>query len=87
MLEDIKKMQGINNTDFDVIIKNYIDSAKLDLEMVGIDKSKIVESDKLIYSAIISYVKSFIDIDNSELFASAYALQKDTLRHITYYTK
>lgn len=87
MLEDIKKMQGINNTDFDVIIKNYIDSAKLDLEMVGIDKSKIVESDKLIYSAIISYVKSFIDIDNSELFSSAYALQKDTLRHITYYLK
>ena len=86
MLEDIKKMQGINNTDFDDIIQNYIESAKLDLKMCGIVESKInVNSDKLIYSAIVSYVKSFIDVDNSELFANAYALQKDALRHIGEY--
>ena len=86
MLDDIKKMQGINNNEFDNIIQNYIGSAKKDLEMIGIDKSKIVENDKLIYSAIISYVKSNIDVDNSELFANAYSLQKDALRHMDYYT-
>lgn len=85
MLEDIKKMQGINHNDFDDIIQKYIDSAKMDLQMCGIEKSKISISDNLIYSAIVSYVKSFIDIDNSELFANSYALQKDALRHIGEY--
>lgn len=85
MLEDIKKMQGINHNDFDDIIQKYINSAKMDLQMCGIEKSKISISDNLIYSAIVSYVKSFIDIDNSELFANSYALQKDALRHISEY--
>ena len=85
MLNDIKKMLGINNSDFDSMIKNYIESARLDLEMIGIDKSKINQEDELIYSAIVSYVKSFIDVDNSELYANAYNLQKDTLRHIEEY--
>ena len=87
MLEDIKKMLGINNNEFDSIIKNYIESAKKDLEMVGIDKSKFMINDKLINSAIFSYVKSFLDVDNSELYSNAYMLQKDTLRHLSEYTK
>ena len=81
MLEDIKKMLGINNTDFDMIIKSYISSAKEDLVMTGIAESKVIEQNPLIYSAIVSYVKSFIDIDNAELYQNAYALQKDALRH------
>ncbi len=81
MLEDIKKTLGINNDDFNVIIKNYIKSAFKDLEMAGIAKSKIKEYDPLIYSATISYVKSLIDIDNAELYKNAYELQKDSLRH------
>lgn len=85
MLNDIKKMLGINNNDFDSIINNYIESAKLDLEMIGIDKSKIMEEDELIYSSIVNYVKSCIDVDNSELYINAYNLQKDTLRHIEEY--
>ena len=85
MLDDIKKMQGINNNEFDTIIQNYIEAAKQDLEMSGIVKSKIFLTDKLIYSAIVSYVKSFLDVSNSELFSNSYALQKDALRHIGYY--
>lgn len=85
MLEQIKKIMGINNNEFDTIIENYIGSAKLDLEMVGIEKSKIIESDELIYSAIVSYVMSFIDVDNSELYFNAYVLQKDALRHYKEY--
>ena len=87
MLEDIKKMQGINTDEFDSIIQNYISAAKLDLEVCGIDKSKIQTQDKLIYSAIVSYVKSFLDVDNSELFSNAYLMQKDSLRHNKEYMK
>lgn len=85
MLTDIKKIAGICNDEFDTLIQNYIASAKLDLEMVGIDKSNINEKDKLIYSAIINYVMSFIDIDNSELYFNSYVLQKDALRHYKEY--
>lgn len=87
MLTDIKKINGINNDDFDTIIESYIASAKLDLEMVGIDKSNIKEDDKLIYSAIVSYVQSFIDVERHDLHLNAYALQKDALRHYPKYQK
>ena len=85
MLDDIKKVAGINHSEFDFIIQKYIETAKLDLEMVGIAKSNITESDKLIYSAIMSYVMSFLDVDNSELYCNSYALQKDALRHYPKY--
>lgn len=85
MLEDIKKIQGINNNEFDTIIQNYIDSAKLDLKAIGIAKSKIDEEDKLITTAIITYVLSFLDVNNSEMYSSSYALQKDVLRRLTEY--
>lgn len=79
---DIKRMQGINNEDFDGIINNFINSAKQDLAMVGIAKFKIDEEDPLIYSAIISYVLSHIDTSNSELYSNSYLMQKDALRHM-----
>lgn len=85
MLEKIKKIQGINNEDFDTIIDGYISSCKLDLKAIGIAKDKINSSDSLIETAILTYVLSFLDIANSEMYASSYALQKDVLRHVTEY--
>ena len=85
MLEDIKKALGLNNTDLDSIINNYIEASKLDLEAAGILKEKIVDTDKLIYSAIFCFVQSKFDIDNSEMFLNSYNLQKDCLRHNTKY--
>lgn len=82
ILENIKKMMGINNSDFDDIINSYIESAVLDLESVGIAVSKY---DALIQTAIITYVKSHLDIDDAELFANSYFLQKDALKHTTEY--
>ena len=35
MLEDIKKALGLNNSEFDSIINNYIDASKSDLEAAG----------------------------------------------------
>lgn len=85
MLADIKKICGINNDEFDNIIQISIDSSKADLIACGINTNKVVESDPLIYSAIVSYVKSFIDVENSELYLNSYALQKDALRHYSDY--
>ena len=36
MLEDIKKIQGINHNDFDDMINIWINAAKLDLKSIGI---------------------------------------------------
>lgn len=85
MLADIKKMEGINNTEFDTVINMYINSAKKDLALTGIAESLILETDALIYSAIVSYVRSFINVKDSELYANTYSMQKDHLRHFNSY--
>lgn len=81
MLEDIKKIQGINHNDFDNIIETHIESCKSDLKNVGIAASKISETDPLIYSMIVTYVLSFLDVNNSEMYSNSYLMQKDALRH------
>lgn len=86
MLNDIKLILGITSNAFDTILTNYIAAAKQDLEMVGIASSKIVESDPLIYSAIVSYVLAMMDTyEYRELSANAYHLQKEQLRRYTEY--
>lgn len=88
MLNDIKKTLGINNTQFDGILNNLIEGAKRDLIEAGIVQSKVVETDALIYSAIMSFVLAMYDTyEYRELSAHAYALQKDQLRHYQSYTK
>lgn len=85
MLEEIKKIQGITNDDFDRIIKSYIDSCKADLKAIGIAQGKVNEEDDLIHTAIITYTLSFLDVNNSEMYSNSYALQKDVLRHLGEY--
>lgn len=85
MLEKIKKIQGISHNEFDDMITTWIESAKLDLISIGIVNTLVNNPDSLVETAIITYVLSFIDVVNSELYANSYALQKDTLRHITSY--
>lgn len=85
MLEEIKKIQGINHNDFDSMINTWIESAKLDLKSIGIVDTKVNTPDSLVQTAIITYVLSFLDITNAELYAQSYALQKDVLRHYTEY--
>ena len=71
MLNDIKKIMGFNNTEFDSIIGMYIKSGKQDLIEMGIASYRVNESDPLIYSAIVSYVLSLLDVPNAELYANA----------------
>lgn len=87
MIDDIKKELGINHTQFDTQLAMFISAAKNDLKMAGINESLIIETDPLIYSAIMSFVLSMQDTyEYRELSANCYAIQKDQLRHYTYYT-
>ena len=85
MLDEIKKIQGINHDEFDSTIKIWIESAQLDLKSIGIVDTLIYKPNSLIKTAIITYVLSFIDVPNAELYANSYALQKDVLRHTSEY--
>lgn len=85
MLQEIKKIQGINHNEFDSMITTWIESAKLDLKSIGIVDTQVNNPDSLVQTAIITYVLSFLDITNAELYAQSYALQKDVLRHYTEY--
>lgn len=85
MLEKIKKIQGINHNDFDSTINLWIQSAGVDLKRIGIVDTLVDNPDTLVQTAIITYVLSFLDVTNSELYASSYALQKDVLRHTKEY--
>lgn len=85
MLEEIKKIQGINHNEFDSVINTWIESAKFDLKGIGIVNTLVDNPNSLIKTAIITYVLSFLDVTNSELYAKSYQLQKDVLRHTTEY--
>ncbi len=87
MLDEIKKIQGINHTEFDTMINTWIESAKLDLKSIGIVSTLVDVPDSLVQTAIITYVLSFIDVPNSEMYARSYSLQKDVLRHLQEYTR
>lgn len=85
MLEEIKKIQGINHNEFDSTINMWLESAKLDLKSIGIVDALIDNPNSLIKTAIITYVLSFADVSNADLYANSYALQKDVLRHTSEY--
>lgn len=85
MLDKIKKIQGINHTEFDTTIEMWIQAAKLDLKSIGIVDTLVDSNDSLIETAIITYVLSFLDVVNAELYSNSYSLQKDVLRHTKEY--
>lgn len=85
MLEEIKKIQGINHTDFDDMINLWLEAGRLDLKGIGIVDTLVNNPDCLIKTAIITYVLSHLDVVNAELYTNSYALQKDVLRHTNEY--
>ena len=85
MLDNIKKIQGINHNEFDNMINTWINAAKLDLKSIGIVSTLVDNPDNLVETAIITYVLMFLDVDNSEMYAKSYSMQKDVLRHLTEY--
>ena len=85
LLAKLKKIQGISHDEFDSTIQMWIDAAKLDLKSVGIVDTLVNNPDELISAAIISYVLSFLDVSNSEMYGNSYMYQKDALRHTKEY--
>lgn len=85
MLDEIKKIQGINHNEFDTMINTWINSAKIDLKSIGIVSTLVDNPDNLVETAIMTYVLSFLDVDNAEMYSNSYSLQKDVLRHLTEY--
>ena len=86
MLDEIKKIQGINHTDFDTTITMWINAGKQELINIGINQTLVnADTDNLIKSTVICFVLSQLDVVNSEMYANSYALMKDTLRHIGAY--
>lgn len=85
MLQEIKKIQGINHNEFDKMIETWINSAEIDLKSIGIVNTLVDNPDSLIQTAIITYVLSFLDVPNADMYAKSYSMQKDVLRHLTEY--
>jgi len=78
LLIDIKVILRVSNSAYDNEITDLIASAKKDLELTGIDSSKIVETDELIKRAIALYCKAHFGYDNAdhERLIKAYDLLK-----------
>lgn len=87
MLEEVKKIQGINHNDFDTMINTWIEAAELDLKSIGIVDTKVSNPDSLVKTAIITYTLSFLDQPNADLYTNSYNIQKDVLRHTSEYMK
>jgi len=86
MLDEIKKIQGINHNDFDTTITMWINAGKQELINIGINQTLVnSDSDNLIKTTVICFVLSQLDVVNSEMYSNSYALLKDTLRHIGAY--
>lgn len=87
MLDEIKKIQGINHTEFDTTINMWISAGKQELINIGIKQSLLGETitDTLIKTTIIEFVLSKLDVVNAELYTNSYSLLKDTLRHVSSY--
>ena len=77
MLNDLKMILGINNTDFDNYIEELILSAIEDLSSVGI---AYTTDSSLIKVAIQTYVKAQFDEHNRAELQNSYDIQKDNLR-------
>jgi uncharacterized phage protein (predicted DNA packaging) len=81
MLESVKRALRVTISDFDEEIQDLIDAAKRDLEIAGVAKDKIVDTDKLIKRAIITYCKANFGYDNpeAERFQQSYDMLKQHL--------
>lgn len=87
LLDDIKLFMGINNNGFDEIINNFIDSAKSDMQSQGIPTDLIVESDRLVYSALFSYVMGELDEEHADMYKNSYRIKLDQIRKNTSYVE
>jgi len=66
LLDDVKISLRISNTAYDTEVTDLINAAKADLELSGIDATKIIDTDTLIRRAINTYVKANFGWNNPD---------------------
>lgn len=66
VLDSVKMSLRISNIAYDTEVQDLIDAAKMDMELVGIVTTSIVETDILIKRAIITYAKANFGLNNPD---------------------
>lgn len=66
LLDDVKKALRISNAEYNTEVQDLIDAAKLDLEITGLYKPLILDSDALIKRAITLYCKAHFGYNNPD---------------------
>ena len=66
LLDDVKKALRISNAEYNTEVQDLIDAAKLDLEITGIYKPLIIDTDALIKRAITLYCKAHFGYNNPD---------------------
>ena len=90
MLNDVKSALRVDGDDLDTEIQDLIDAAKADLQLSGVHKDKIVDTDPLIKRAIIVYCKAnfgYEDPKLTERFQQSYISLKHHLTLSAEYTE
>jgi uncharacterized phage protein (predicted DNA packaging) len=90
MLEDVKSALRVDGDDLDTEIQDLIDAAKADLQLSGVHKDKVVDTDPLIKRAIIVYCKAnfgYEDPKLTERFQQSYISLKHHLTLSAEYTE
>lgn len=86
-IDEVKKAIRISHTKLDAEVQATIDEAKAEMKRVGIEPTKILETDALISAAIKAYCKySYAsDMKMREGFFESWEYQIDCLRKSTDY--
>lgn len=90
MLNDVKSALRVDGDDLDTEIQDLIDAAKADLQLSGVHKDKIVDTDPLIKRAVIVYCKAnfgYEDPKLTERFQQSYISLKHHLTLSAEYTE
>ncbi|HZW98116.1 MAG TPA: head-tail connector protein [Bacillota bacterium] len=90
MLEDAKTAIRIDGDDSDIEVQDLIYAAKADLQLSGVHKDKIVDTDPLIKRAIIVYCKAHFGYEDPKLterFQQSYISLKHHLTLSAEYTE
>lgn len=66
LLDDVKKALRISNAEYNTEVQDLIDAAKLDLEITGLYKPLIIDTDALIKRAVTLYCKAHFGYNNPD---------------------
>ena len=90
MLVSVKDALRVSGADLDGEIQDLIDGAKADLNLSGVAKTKIIDTDPLIKRAIILYCKAQFGYDEPKIadrFQQSYTSLKHHLTLSAEYTE